>query len=829
MYNLIRTLAAVLLFTAISTSAQDNWKPVDGNIKTRWAKDVDPNNPHPEYPRPNLVRDAWKNLNGLWNYELTDLNSKPKYFSEKILVPFPIESSLSGVKKSVNDSTLLWYNRNFTIPEDWSGKKIILHFEAVDWQTKVWINDNFAGEHKGGYDPFSFDITEFLKDGEDQSLIISVWDPTDKGTQPCGKQVQDPGGIFYTSTTGIWQTVWLEPVNENYIQEYFVIPDIDKHLIKLKVNSSDNKSASKIKIVIKENDKEVKTYSGNYNDTLKLQIANPILWTPENPFLYGLEITLFNEDKATDKINGYFGMRKISLDKDSLGRLKIFLNNKFVFQNGPLDQGFWPDGIYTAPTDEALKSDIEITKELGFNMMRKHVKVEPRRFYYWCDKLGILVWQDMPSGDAKIAPDEKDIVRSKESAEQYEFELSRLISTRFNNPSIIIWVPFNEGWGQFDTERITKKIKMLDPSRLVNNTSGWSDRNVGDIYDIHSYPAPRMPEAQKERAIVIGEFGGLGLRIDKHVWTNENWGYVSFTDPEKLLSDYEKYYSNIWEFVKDSALSAVVYTQTTDVETEVNGLLSYDREILKLNKTALRKINTNNYVKAPKIKPTGGLINKGQKVEIFSDQPQSIFYTLDGTEPSMSSALYSSPIIINSNSVLKTKVIIDNNESRTISEDFKITEMNQPEYIFPFSERFQAGGAFALIDGVKGSEIYSDGKWQGFDGNNFEIIFSGLDSKNIKEIKINFLEDLDKWIFFPSEVNLKYSNDGKNYTLLKSIKIDQPADYRDASIKSISFDMKNVDFTNVRIEAVNIKVCPVWHKGSGEKSWLFIDEVEFLK
>ncbi|MBK8946868.1 MAG: chitobiase/beta-hexosaminidase C-terminal domain-containing protein [Ignavibacteriae bacterium] len=820
----------LLIFTAIFLNkiiAQNSWKPVEGNIKTRWAKDVDPNNPHPEYPRPNLIREDWINLNGLWNYELTGLNENPNTFNQQILVPFPIESSLSGVKKSVNDSTLLWYKRNFSIPSYWNGKNILLHFEAVDWQTKVWINDKFAGEHKGGYDPFSFDITEYLNDQGEQTLMISVWDPTDIGTQPCGKQVQNPGGIFYTSTTGIWQTVWLEPVKEIYIKEYFATPDIDNQIIKLKVNANSKSLNTQLIISVKENKKIIQTYSGSYQDSLEFKIDQPILWSPENPFLYDLEISLLNNNQIIDQIFGYFGMRKISLEKDSLGRPKMFLNNKFVFQNGPLDQGFWPDGIYTAPTDEALKSDIEITKELGFNMLRKHVKVESRRFYYWCDKLGILVWQDMPSGDKKISPEESDLIRSDESANQYEFELEKLISTRFNNPSVIMWVPFNEGWGQFDTERITKKIKSLDPSRLVNNTSGWSDRNVGDIYDIHSYPAPRMPEAQNDRAIVIGEFGGMGLRIADHTWTNENWGYVSFTDPDELLFNYEKFYSDIWNYAKDSALSAVVYTQTTDVETEVNGLLSYDREIIKLNKTALKNINTGNFINSPMIKPNGGLFNIGDKVEILHDDDNSIYYTLDGSEPNLNSYKYIHPIELNSDVTIKTKAILNEKESRTVKADFKLTKLKRPKYFTSFSNKYRANGDFALIDGKLGTELYSDGNWQGFEGNDVEIIFEINWIKKINYVSINFLEDLDKWIFLPQFVNLQISEDGINFTTINKLEIDQPTNYRNPFIKNISFKTNGRKFNFIKLVAKNIKTIPEWHKGKNHDAWIFIDEISF--
>ncbi len=586
------------------------------------------------------------------------------------------------------------------MPKSWKAKRILLHFEAVDWLTKIWINDNFIGDHKGGYDPFYFDITEFLTAKDEQNLTISVWDPTDKGNQPCGKQTTDPGGIFYTSTTGIWQTVWLEPVDSNYIENYNVISNIDKNEITFFIKPMKVDSLNKVNIIINKRTKIVNKYSGILINAITLKIKNPILWSPNDPFLYDFEIQLVKKNKIVDNITGYFGMRKVAIGNNNNGLPVILINNKFIFQNGPLDQGFWPDGIYTAPTDEALKSDIEIVKKLGFNMLRKHVKVEPRRFYYWCDKLGIFVWQDMPSGDKKIWPNEPDIVRSAESSEQYKIELKRMINTHFNHPSIIMWVPFNEGWGQFDTYNIVEYIKEFDSSRLVDNASGWADRGAGDVYDTHNYPEPRLPEIQKDRAIVIGEFGGLGLKIKNHTWIDKNWGYVSFVNSEDLLSRYEDFYTTIWNYAKDSSLSAVVYTQLTDVETEVNGLLTYDRKVIKLDPNALRKINTNNFIRAPKIDPPGGFFNRGDKVVLIDyNNSSKIYYTIDGSEPKIYDTEYKNNITLTSDVIIKAKAFKDKMESRTVTAKFTKTDLTRPKYKYNYSKKYSGGGDFALVDG----------------------------------------------------------------------------------------------------------------------------------
>ena len=580
---------SIILISKSFCNAQgsDSWKiPQEAPLLTKWAKDVSPQNSLPEYPRPQMVRHDWMNLNGLWQYSVAKEGEKPpigKNLKGTILVPYPIESALSGVMKTADR---LWYRRTFKIPEEWNDKRIILHFGAVDWETEIYINGKKIGEHRGGYDPFSFEITSSLMKGKEQELVVGVFDPTDAGDQPRGKQVRNPHGIWYTPTTGIWQTVWLEPVPDHYIYDLIITPNVDEKSLKLKVITKDT---DEIRATAFIGQRIVATCEGKSGSDLSLPLDTVILWSPSNPFLYDLKIELIHNGKVHDEVASYFGMRKIHIRKDALGIRRIMLNNKFLMQVGLLDQGFWPDGIYTAPTDEALKYDIEITKKLGFNMTRKHVKVEPERWYYWADKLGLLVWQDMPSGNNK----------TPESKKHFEKELEHLIQTHKNHPSIIMWVVFNEGWGQFETERLTEWVKDLDPTRLVNNASGWTDKNAGDVMDIHNYPKPLSPKAEPKRAIVLGEFGGLGLAIPNHTWKKEHWGYKGMQDNEQLTSTYETFLKKVYEYKDNPGLSAAVYTQITDVEVECNGLLTYDRAIIKPDLNRISLANQGDFSKLP--------------------------------------------------------------------------------------------------------------------------------------------------------------------------------------------------------------------------------------
>jgi beta-galactosidase/beta-glucuronidase len=585
--SMVVTLA---VFCGCKRTPITGWKPAENPIMTRWAADVNPQAPWPEYPRPQLARNEWMNLNGLWDYAITAKDAgKPEKWQGKILVPYPVESALSGVKAKMADSLAIWYHTTFSLPSQWKGRDIILNFEASDWETTVWVDGEIAGTHKGGYDPFSFIILQKPSKKKLHNIIVEVWDPTDRGSNPHGKQVQKPGGIWYTSTTGIWQTVWLEPLPCDPIADLIITPDIDRKILNVTVRSHSEDSSLVAEVVVKDKNHTVAKASGKICRNIAISIPDPELWTPDNPFLYDLDITLTRNNKVIDEVYSYAGIRKISLGKTADGYTRILLNNNFIWQSGTLDQGFWPDGIYTPPTEDAMKYDIVALKEMGFNMLRKHVKVESRRYYYLTDKLGMLVWQDMPSADGYISGDMPDIQKSDEESFQFVKEMKNLIETRYNNPSVIMWVLFNEGWGQFRTDYITMLASAFDTTRLINSASGWTDRGTGDICDIHHYPEPMAPKAEEKRAIVLGEFGGLGLPVNGHTWEKKNWGYRNMSDSLQLLSRFTEFYSRVRDLVKNNGLSATIYTQTTDVETETNGLLTYDRAVNKMGSENVRK------------------------------------------------------------------------------------------------------------------------------------------------------------------------------------------------------------------------------------------------
>jgi beta-galactosidase/beta-glucuronidase len=581
-----RLYIALLLLSAlvVPVGFADEWHLADGPLLTRWSKEVSPTNALPEYPRPQMVRKAWKNLNGLWEYAITGKDdAAPEKYDGKILVPYPIESTLSGVMKRVGEKQRLWYRRSFELGESFAGKRTLLHFGAVDWQTTVLVNGKHVGAHRGGYDPFTFDITDALKANGENQIEVSVWDPTNAGPQPRGKQVNKPGGIFYTPVTGIWQTVWLEPVPTAHIEAIKLTPDVDTGVIKVLVTGSGTRDDSRVSASVTLDGQRIGgEVVGKVGVEFEIPLKGAKLWTPETPTLYSLQLGLPDFDASPDPVTSYFAMRKISIGKDENGITRPMLNGKFVFQMGPLDQGFWPDGIYTAPTDAALKYDIEITKKLGFNMTRKHVKVEPDRWYYWCDKLGLLVWQDMPAGDKGVGPGKGEIEKDPAVAKEFENELKAMIDALRNHPCIVQWVVFNEGWGQYDTMRITEWTKQYDPSRLVDNASGWNDMKCGDVHDMHKYPAPGMPPVEDKRASVLGEYGGLGLPTDGHMWEKKNWGYAVMKGPDQLTRKYVSFARKLAD-LKQKGLSAAVYTQLTDVETEANGLLTYDRQVIKPN------------------------------------------------------------------------------------------------------------------------------------------------------------------------------------------------------------------------------------------------------
>ncbi len=573
------------------------WTPAPG-LKTRWASQVNPAAPLPEYPRPQMVRRDWVNLNGLWDLAvLPEESPEPAIYPNRILVPFPLESALSGVARKVEPQDRVWYRRTFSLPEapsDVTGptdsasgyggsSRWLLHFGAVDWEAEVILNGTSLGTHRGGYDPFSFDITDHLDPGRSQELVVAVRDSTDQGSQPRGKQVLNPRGIWYTAVTGIWQTVWLEEVPEVHVHGLEIRPRPEFGTVEVEVRVAGSPYSTPVRVAVLANGEEISAKRGLSGRPVSVFIPDSRSWSPEDPFLYGLRIDA-GED---DSVESYFGMRSIDIGRAVDGHHRLFLNGEPLFQYGTLDQGWWPDGLYTAPTDEALASDVRKTKELGFNLIRKHVKVEPARWYYHCDREGILVWQDMPNGNNE----------EPEAQDQFARELEAVVESLKNHPSIVMWVPFNEGWGQHDTEDVVARLEGADPDRLVNNASGWTDAGVGDVMDIHRYPGPGAPAPEtvsplRPRAAVLGEFGGLGLPLAGHTWVDEdNWGYRSYETLEGLNQAYTDLLTQLRPLIGEG-LAAAVYTQATDVEVEVNGVMTYDREVVKLGSEAQRLNHT---------------------------------------------------------------------------------------------------------------------------------------------------------------------------------------------------------------------------------------------
>ena len=586
-------LLLLSLFCVNIATAQP-WQPVGDRIRTPWAEQVDPAAPLPEYPRPLLQRDNWMNLNGLWEYAVLPVGAAFDKADGRILVPFCIESSLSGVGRTVGKDNSLWYRRTFTFPKAWKGQRVLLHFGAVDWQADIWVNGIKAGTHTGGYTPFSLDITEALEAGEN-TLTVKVWDGTDTGFQPRGKQVSKPGGIWYTSVTGIWQTVWLEPVPQQYIAGLRTTPDLAAGCFRV---LAEGPASGLIEARLKADGKVVATGRALAGTEVEIPVPDARRWSPDDPFLYDLDVSLVVGGKVVDRVQSYCAMRQVGVITGPDGIKRLALNGKPVFMYGPLDQGWWPDGLYTAPTDEALAFDVQKTKDWGFNMIRKHVKVEPARWYYHCDRLGILVWQDMPSGEWTSPWQNTKYFegseRERRAASEANFrkEWQAEMDYLYSNPCVVVWVPFNEGWGQFKTLEIATWTKQHDPTRLVNAASGGNFfPGAGDILDLHNYPQPALYLYDTKSVNVLGEYGGIGLAVEGHLWApDRNWGYIKLTSPAEVTAEYVKYALQLQEMVA-RGFSAAVYTQTTDVEIEVNGLMTYDRRVDKVDIPRIREIN----------------------------------------------------------------------------------------------------------------------------------------------------------------------------------------------------------------------------------------------
>ncbi|MFD7921252.1 PA14 domain-containing protein [Streptomyces sp. NPDC059740] len=571
-------------------------------LSTPWAKDVSADNAHPEYPRPQLTRDQWRNLNGEWEFSAAKADQQPpfgRHLGEKVLVPYPVESQLSGVHRHEDR---MFYRRTFSVPAGWkvgSGKRLNLNFDAVDWQATVYVNGHKVAEHKGGYDRFTADVTDALRGHGPQELVVAVYDPTDAAggeDPPMGKQRLDPSGIWYTPSSGIWQTVWMEPVAADHTDTLKTVPDVAGGTVSVEPRGV--RAGLPVTAVAYDGHREVDRATGTTGGALKVRVPHAHLWTPDDPHLYDLKVTV-GRGASADRVGSYFGMRSIAVAKSGDAQ-RVLLNGKPTFMMATLDQGFWPDGLYTAPTDQALASDLKLHKAMGFNSVRKHIKVEPDRWYYWADRLGLMVWQDMPAMDNDTNP-------SPAARAEFEHEMKRMIDQHVSSPSVVMWVTLNEGWGQYDQARLADQAKEWDPTRLVDNMSGLNccgavDGGNGDVADAHGYPDPALPDADGRRAVVSGEYGGLGLAEPGHAWPVQQT-YVG-VDADAYTDEYLKELANVRALACRGS-SGAVYTQISDVEGELNGLVTYDRKIVKPDMSRLRTAQRKLIADASRAHPAG--------------------------------------------------------------------------------------------------------------------------------------------------------------------------------------------------------------------------------
>lgn len=724
----LETNAANQTLDLVVTAAGPNeipWQPKQAPLMTAWAQQVNPTNVLPEYPRPQMTRPDWLSLNGVWQFQPGATNDPVPVGQNlvgAILVPFPMESALSGVMQYHPFS---WYRRQFTVPDAWAGQRILLHCDAINWRSQLYVNGQSVGVHTGGYDPFSYDITPYLSGGTNE-LLVRVYSPQDNGGQPRGKQTLYPAGIMFTTASGIWQSVWLEPVPATSISSLRLTPDVDNHRLLVNVNISGPTNGLQVRGVAFDGPNQVAATTVLPGNNLFLNIPTPKLWSPTNPFLYDLQISLLSNSVPVDAVASYFGLRKISLGADN-GFTKMLLNNQFVFQFGPLDQGYWPDGVYTAPTDAALRSDLEMAKALGFNMVRKHIKVEPQRWYYWADKLGILVWQDMPScnsyptGPPPLPPVD---------ALDYIGELTALVTNHWNSPAIISWVVFNEGQGQrgdatgagqTNTAYLASLVKNLDPSRLVNEASGWIHTGAGDVLDAHNYPDPVCPVSASQ-AVVCGEFGGVWQAILNHTWSPGPGEVSPAQAANSVAAQFETLAGKLPDLIQNHGLSAAVYTEISDVEIELAGLVTFDRKILKPNpsrmQTAITAVTGGPFpINAPPVPaPVADLtITAGQMLQVTntatdSDVPaQTLTWSLvappGATINAATGLLTWRPTISQSPSTNFFSVVVADNGTPSMSatQNFSVFVLRPAAPVIS-APVFTSGRFQCLIDGIPGPD-----------------------------------------------------------------------------------------------------------------------------